>query len=488
MKNVAIFLLIFFCSAEVVFSQSKYTWEPAFPNLPAFFFPTEMTTAGDNSNRFFVTEQAGRIYLFDINKNVSQRKLFLDITDRVHFSGSFGDENGLLGLTFHPDYTNNGYFYVKYSRLNNNKPESVVSRFQVSVANPDSAISSSEYILLVQPQPFFNHNGGCIRFGSDGYLYISLGDGGGTADPLNSGQRINTLLGKILRINVDTSSGNLNYGIPASNPFADSTNPEVRKEIYAYGFRNVWKFSFDNWTDSLWAADVGEQRIEEVNVVRKGGNYGWRCYEGTLPFNTTGCGPVSEYIFPVYEYGHTEGRSITGGFVYRGTKYNEIFGKYIYGDYISGRTWALEWDGILAVNEQLTQQSFLISTFGEDENGDLYLMRYSGQFGEIYILEGPVSVTNISNIIPNEFSLHQNYPNPFNPSTRIKFDIPVSVSNVRLSVFNILGQEISVLVNQVINPGSYEYEFDASDLSSGIYYYILQSGEYKVSRKMMLVR
>lgn len=480
----AILILLF---SNDAFSQSKYSWVPAFPDLPYFSYPTEIVNAGDNSNRFFVTEQAGRIFVIENDKQVNQKKLFLDISNRVHFSGSFGDENGLLGLTFHPDYTNNGYFYVNYTRLSNNLPESVISRFQVSITNPDSAISSSEFILITQPQPFFNHNGGCIRFGGDGYLYISLGDGGGSADPQNSGQRINTLLGKILRIDVDITSGNLNYGIPASNPFADSINPEVRKEIYAYGFRNVWKFSFDSLTDSLWAGDVGEQRIEEVNIVRNGGNYGWRCYEGTLPFNTNGCGPISEYIFPVFEYGHTQGRSITGGYVYRGTKYHKLFGKYIYGDYISGRTWALEWDGVLAINEQLTQQSFLISSFAEDENHELYLMRYTGQFGEIFALDGPVSITQISSTVPDGYYLQQNFPNPFNPATVIRFSVP-EVSDLKLSIFDMLGREIEVLHNGILNPGEYEFNFIATDLPSGVYFYKLQSENFSDAKRMMLLK
>jgi len=227
------------------FSFAQYQLEDAFPNLPNFASPVDLQHAGDNTNRIFVVEQVGRIRVFNNSNDISSVKTFLTITDRV----TSGGETGLLGLAFHPDYIHNGYFFVYYTAPN--PLRSVVARYRVSSANSDSTDKNSELVLLTQDQPYQNHNGGQLAFGSDGYLYIGLGDGGSGGDPNGNGQNKSTFLGKILRIDIDNPEGEVNYGIPADNPFKDNTQ-DYKEEIYAYGFRNPWRFSFDRTTGWLW--------------------------------------------------------------------------------------------------------------------------------------------------------------------------------------------------------------------------------------------
>ena len=249
----------------------------AFPNL-AFAKPVDLQNAGDGTNRLFIVEQEGTIRVIQNNPSTTLSRLFLDITDRVHYIN--GSELGLLGLAFHPGYESTGYFYACYTA---DVPlRSVISRFTVS-ADPDSARRESEEVLLEILQPYTNHNGGQIAFGPDGYLYIGLGDGGSSGDPENNGQTLSTLLGKILRIDVDSPAPELPYGIPADNPFAQNAFG-YREEIFAYGFRNPWRFSFDPVTGRLWCGDVGQSSREEINIVEAGGNYGWNIMEGTACF------------------------------------------------------------------------------------------------------------------------------------------------------------------------------------------------------------
>ncbi|HEX9740114.1 MAG TPA: PQQ-dependent sugar dehydrogenase, partial [Ignavibacteriaceae bacterium] len=360
-------VLILFLSNE---SLSQYQLADAFPNLPAFSGPVDLQNSGDCTNRLFVVEQVGRIKVFDNRPDVSTVKIFLDITDSV----SNGGEMGLLGLAFHPNYENNGYFYVNYTSSINGPRRTKISRFQVSAENPDSADRSSELILLTQTQPFSNHNGGQTSFGPDGYLYIAFGDGGDGGDPDNHAQRLVDLLGKIVRIDVDNPQPPLNYGIPPDNPFVDSTG-SVRKEIYAWGLRNPWRFSFDPVTGWLWNADVGQGAREEVNIINNGGNYGWRCYEGNLPYNTAGCGPQANYIFPIWDYPRSEGFSVTGGFVYRGPNPPGLYGKYIYADWGSDKVWSLEYNGVNPPTNQLLLTAPTSPTsFGVDEANELYVV------------------------------------------------------------------------------------------------------------------
>lgn len=347
----------------------------AFPHL-SFDQPVDIQSPKDGSGKLFVLSQPGVIYVFDNHPESKTKEVFLDIRNKVLYGG----EQGLLGLTFHPDYKNNGYFFIDYTA--NNPRRTVISRFQVSAENPYKADPNSEEIILEVDQPYSNHNGGQVTFGPDGYLYISLGDGGSGGDPQNAGQDLTMLLGSLLRIDVNNKTNGNNYAIPLDNPFKDNEHG-YKEEIFAYGLRNVWRFSFDK-QDKLWAADVGQNKWEEINIIEKGKNYGWRIMEGNHCFNPeTNC-DTTGLIRPIWEYGHNEmgGYSITGGFVYDGNSAPGLSGKYIYADYVSGKIWALDYSNGVANNTLLTESSYLISTFGVDENDELYFTDHNQ--GKIY--------------------------------------------------------------------------------------------------------
>jgi glucose/arabinose dehydrogenase len=654
---------------------AQTTIQVAFPNL-TFNQPVDLQHAGDNSDRLFVVSQSGTISVFQNNSNVTNAKIFLDITDRVVSGG----ERGLLGLAFHPDYISNGYFYLNYT--GGSPLKTFVSRFQVST-NPDSAIKSSEVILLSFTQPYTNHNGGQVSFGPDGYLYIATGDGGSGGDPQNNGQNKSVLLGKILRIDVNGTNGSNNYSIPPDNPFANNLSG-WKEEIYAYGLRNPWRFSFDPETNWNWCADVGQNVWEEINIIQNGKNYGWKTMEGAHCYSpSSGC-DTSGLILPIFEYAHnsTGGYSVTGGFVYRGPNVPQLYGKYIYADYVSQKIWALTYNGLNpAVNEVLINSAGIgISSFGVDQYNELYicalsngkiykftptaqitaptalqivsnfassvtlqwvdnsnnesgflierkivgqneftvidstlansnvyedttvspetnyiyrirafnsssLSGYSNQItvftlvpvemgslnihqnenkiflawttfsetnnkgfevfrmiqndetshtDETYSLigfvqgKGTTTVQNeyqfIDNLeqlfsgkilyklkqidyngkfvftdavtldfdsTPHSFKLFQNYPNPFNPITKIKFSIPDNGSGLvqsRLRVYDIIGNEVTTLINEPTPTGTYSVEFDASTLTSGIYFYELQSGDFRATKKLVLLK
>lgn len=344
--------------------------ERVFPNL-SFERPLEFTFAPDGSDRVFVVEQAGRIHVFPNADNVSKTTIFLDIRDVVSRDGN---EEGLLGLAFHPDYASNGEFYVYYST----RPRaSIVSRFRVSAGDPDRANRDSEARIMKIEQPYGNHNGGCIRFGPDGYLYIGLGDGGAAHDPHGHGQNVQTLLGSILRIDVDNEDPGKRYAIPKDNPFAGQQSG--RGEIWAFGLRNIWRMQFDGETGNLWAGDVGQNRYEEVNVIRRGGNYGWKIREGFHPFEPEASQTGGPLIDPVAEYFHSEGLSVTGGQVYRGTRLPEFDGAYFYGDYVSGQVWIVRHDGTkVTENRKVAQTGLSISAFGADARGNMVLTAFDG--------------------------------------------------------------------------------------------------------------
>jgi glucose/arabinose dehydrogenase len=343
----------------------------AFPDL-SFNRPVDLQHAGDNSNRIFVVEQSGQIVVFNNNPTTSVKKVFLDIKNKVDDGGN---EEGLLGLAFHPDYETNGYFYVNYTASNPSR--TVISRFEVT-SDVDKADPSSELIVLEFNQPYSNHNGGQVSFGPDGYLYISSGDGGSGDDPHGNGQNKTVLLGKILRIDVDHASDGRQYAIPVDNPFAGSN--EFREEIYAYGLRNPWRFSFDPVTKKLWTGDVGQNDYEEIDIVEKGGNYGWNIMEGRHCFEpSSGCDRDGLQL-PITEYGRSEGVSITGGFVYRGTLVEKLVGQYIYADYGSGNIWSLDVSDLTNPNITKIEASDLhISSFGIDQSNELYLCAFDGK-------------------------------------------------------------------------------------------------------------
>jgi glucose/arabinose dehydrogenase len=325
--------------------------------------PLQVTHAGDGSGRLFVIEQPGVIRV--IQDGVLLREPFLDITPRVRSGG----EQGLLGLAFHPAYRSTGRYFVNYTRVPDGG--TIVAEYVVS-PNPNVSLQR-ERVLLFVPQPYANHNGGMLAFGRDGFLYIGLGDGGAGGDPQNRAQNLRDLLGKMLRIDVNRTDRGLPYAIPPDNPFAGG---DGRPEIFAYGLRNPWRFSFDRRTGELWAADVGQSAWEEIDVVRRGGNYGWRIMEGNHCFNPPrGC-PTDGLIPPVAEYATgKEGRcSIIGGHVYRGTRIPSLAGTYVYGDYCSGEIF-----GLAGGRAHLLLSSRLrITSFGEDEAGELYVTGHGG--------------------------------------------------------------------------------------------------------------
>ncbi len=344
--------------------------------------PVGMYRAGDGTDRLFVVEQTGKIKVFPNIPSTTTTKVFLNIQDSVSGVGSSG-EMGLLGLAFHPQYSSNGYFYISYTMINPIRTR--ISRFQVSASNPDSAVRSSELVLIEQLAPgtpqYENHKGGQLVFGPDGDLYIGIGDGGSAGDPFKNGQSDTTLLAKILRIDVNGSSGGKNYAIPADNPYVDSTGK--KKEIFIKGVRNPWRFSFDAGT--LWVGDVGQDLYEEIDTVQKGRNYGWNTMEGFHCFNpSTGCNQTG-LTLPIFEYGHTNGRcSITGGFVYRGANIPQIAGQYIYADYCSGEVFLLDARGPGApVNSILVTTAINIGSFGVDKFNEVYVCGH-GASGKLY--------------------------------------------------------------------------------------------------------
>lgn len=336
--------------------------------------PLGIANAGDGSHRLFILEQQGRVRIWQGGRLVTTP--FLDLTSKVSCCG----ERGLLGIVFHPNYETNGFFFVNYTDTSG---ATNVARFRVRTDDPNRAEPTSETLILRVPQPFSNHNGGDLRFGPDGYLYIPLGDGGSAGDPGNRSQNLGELLGKILRIDVDRGSP---YSIPADNPFLGVAG--ARPEIWAVGVRNPWRGSFDRLTGDYWFADVGQNALEEVNFQsassRGGENYGWRLMEGSRCFNpSTACNNGS-LTLPLFEYGRDKGVSITGGYVYRGTNFPAMFGWYLFADFGSGRFFAgrTGMQGRTAI--ELADTNLLVSSFGEDENGELYVLDYGA--GVLYAI------------------------------------------------------------------------------------------------------
>lgn len=378
------------CNAEPLSSPVAISSDPApvkiaraFPNL-VFERPIFLTYPPDGTNRIAVMSQYGKIFWFANDQQVEQPELLLDIVDRVQYKDETNEE-GLLGMAFHPKFKENGELFVYYTLKG--KRLSIISRFRMSKDNPKVADPGSEEELLRIEQPFWNHNGGTIVFGPDGYLYVGMGDGGSGNDPHGNGQKMSTLLGKILRIDVDHQDDGKKYAVPKDNPFVDL--PDARPEIWALGIRNVWRIAFDRKTEKLWAGEVGQNTWEEVIIIERGGNYEWNQREGFHKFTEfqkpkPGPAPaklVGKMIPPIFEYHHEVGKSITGGNVYRGKDVPWLVGKYLFADYVSGKVYALTYDeasGKATAVQQIEPTQMPVFSFGEDQNGETYFMTTQG--------------------------------------------------------------------------------------------------------------
>lgn len=422
---------------------------------------TEITNAGDD--RLFITEQPGEIIILNPD---SSRSTFLDIRSLVRDGG----ERGLLGLAFAPDYSTSGRFYVNYT---NNSSDTVIARYTVS-SDPDIA-NTSGTILLNIDQPRTNHNGGKILFGPDGYLYIGVGDGGGAGDPNNYSQNTESLLGKLLRIDVSGAT----YTIPDGNPYKSEAG---EPEIYAVGLRNPWRMAFDTVTDELWIADVGQNKYDEINVVDytvPNLNYGWRCYEGAHTYNTNGgnCPSFPNTVAPASEYsisGNSERCSVTGGYVYRGADYPSLIGKYFFGDYCSEEIGFLTRDGSdWTVTYLSPSNSERWTTFGEDNNSELYVAGAS----RIYRITDP-------NLSTSEFSKYdlKLFPNPANNEINLDFGSRYAEVDT-VTIFTLQGQKIEEVKtnnNETLNLSTEAY-------SAGLYLVELSSNKgLKVVEKLVI--
>lgn len=388
MKYISLLIALVFMSCE---SQSQTGTVGLQSFATGFAAPVDIAHCGDS--RLFVVEQDGLIKILNSNGTTNPTP-FLNLTTVTNQSG----EQGLLGLAFHPNYTSNGFFYVNYTRSSDGA--TIIARYAVDTGNPNIA-NPTGTILLTIAQPFSNHNGGTLKFGPDGYLYIGMGDGGSGGDPGNRAQNINELLGKMLRIDVNSGSP---YGIPPTNPYVGVAGAD---EIWAIGLRNPWKFSFDRSNGDLWTADVGQNLYEEVNraaSTEAGLNYGWRCYEGNTAYNTAGCPAQNTTKAPLFITNHSGGFcSITGGYVYRGTQFPNFQGKYFFSDYCKAQIGMSDASGNVTFSATFAGNNFV--SFGEDASGELYVASISN--GTIYKLVD----SSLGTVVPSE-TVFNIYPNP----------------------------------------------------------------------------
>ncbi len=453
MKNTLLLICAFFCLNA--FSQTIELEDFA----DGFSSPLALKNAGDE--RLFVVEQGGVIKIVDLNGTVNTTP-FLDIQSIVNAGG----ERGLLGLAFHPEYQANGRFFVHYS---NSSGDTQISEFSVSTSNPDIANPNSEVMLLTVSQPFSNHNGGTIAFGpQDGYLYIGLGDGGGGGDTNNNAQNPTLLIGKLLRIDIDAQSGGNNYGIPSDNPFIG--DPNTRDEIWATGLRNPFRFTMDPETNSIWIGDVGQNAREEVNranLSQAGLNYGWRCYEGNAPFNTSGCPDESELTFPVFDYSWNGGGSVIGGYVYRGDLYADLQDVYVFGD-IDGMISTLDID-----DNYINQGQFPGTwvAFGQDINKELYSVNLGGSIFKIAGGVLSVDENQSNNVII--------YPNPANDIVSIKLQTQVME---HLKISDVKG---SIIYTETLQ--SNQKQLNTSSFAKGMYFITITTKQgAKFVKKLMI--
>ena len=464
MKPLKLFLSLWFLISThpAVYCQQSAT----LGNLELFAQglnkPVCIANAGDS--RIFVVDQSGYIRNLDSLGNINPIP-FLDIHGRVTVS----DEQGLLGVAFHPQYSSNGYFYVNYTGAGDSTH---LSRFSVSDGNPDVADPQSELKLMTIYQPYVNHNGGDVNFGPDGYLYMGLGDGGSAGDPGNRAQNLMVYLGKLLRIDVDHGNP---YAIPPANPFYGSLS--ALGEIWAFGLRNPWRFSFDRLTGDLWIGDVGQDTWEEIDYQPAddpgGENYGWRCVEGYQPYNSAGCAPDSTFTFPVYTYPHDPECSVTGGYVYRGSTSSPYYGHYFFTDYCSDKIWTLHNAGGTWIKEDFGQfPGNNFSAFGEDHLGKLYVAGVvSGKIFRITV----DTANGVSNQTASGLRVIQN------PSSdKIKIETGrTAISRIEIRICDLRGSTLFSCETTAS-----EYEFRLPDLSAGIYLLVISVDGKRFTEKI----
>ncbi|MDX1681486.1 MAG: PQQ-dependent sugar dehydrogenase [Phycisphaeraceae bacterium] len=377
-RRLSLVLFLLISAGTAVAAEPAVTFERVFPEL-SFTRPLLLTAFPGQDDHLVVVEQAGDVHLFEADAEVDSTRVILDLAVRRQ-----GNEEGLLGLAFHPKFSENRQLFLHYTAPDNPR-RNVLARYrwdpQAGRIDPESA-----EVLLEVRQPWSNHNGGDLAFGPDGYLYVSLGDGGAGGDPKNNGQDLSTLLGAILRLDVDSEPADgKRYAIPADNPFVDTDG--ARPEIWAWGLRNVWRMSFDRANGDLWAGDVGQNKYEEIDLIVRGGNYGWRAFEGFHRFRVPPSGPPENHIPPVVEHGRPEALSITGGYVYRGKAIPDLVGFYVYGDYVSGIIWALRYEnGEVAEHYKIAHVPD-IASFGEDAAGELYITSFDGHIYRAIVAE-----------------------------------------------------------------------------------------------------
>ena len=455
MKNTLLLICALFCLNTI--SQTIELEDFA----DGFSSPLALKNAGDE--RLFVVEQGGVIKIVDANAVVNSTP-FLDIQSIVNAGG----ERGLLGLAFHPEYQTNGRFFVHYS---NSSGDTQISEFSVSPSNPDIANPNSEVMLLTVSQPFTNHNGGTIAFGpQDGYLYIGLGDGGGGGDTNNNAQNPTLLIGKLLRIDIDSQSGGNNYGIPPDNPFI--SDPNTRDEIWATGLRNPFRFTMDPETNSIWIGDVGQNAREEVNrasLSQAGLNYGWRCYEGNAPYNTSGCPDESELTFPVLDYSWNGGGSVIGGYVYRGEGWSDLYDQYIFAD-IDGMISTLNTVNLNYVNQGQFPGTWV--AFGEDINRELYIVNLGGSISKIVGVGLNILEYQNNNVLV--------YPNPATDIVSIKMQTQVME---HLKISDVKG---SIVYTETLQ--SKQKQLNTSSFAKGMYFITITTKNGAVAVKKLMIQ
>ncbi|MEP7317756.1 MAG: PQQ-dependent sugar dehydrogenase [Panacibacter sp.] len=461
MKNTSIhYALFFICICSYSLKAQEMT-ASLITFSSGYNLPLDIQNCKDS--RLFIVQKDGKIMIAD-STGKKLKTPFLNISNRITTAG---EEQGLLGLAFDPNYSTNGYFYVNYVDLNEHTQ---ISRFKVSAANANKANVTSEKFLLNVAQPYANHNGGCMRFGPDGYLYISMGDGGSGGNPENTAQDLSSLLGKILRIDVHSGT---TYGIPPTNPYANSST--ARKEIWASGMRNPWRFSFDAQTGDLWIGDVGQDAWEEIDLQNAndagGKNYGWRCYEGNHAYNTSGCQPQSNYSSPIVEYPHSNGDcSITGGFVYRGSRYPQLLGKYVYCDYCSGTFRSVNKKNGNWVSKDLFKgNTYSYSSFGEDRNKELFVANFSN--GNIYRVASGSTIAasdESAEAITAHTDILNVYPNPAAGNLNIKYRSE-KTGSCNIIIYNAGGDKIYT-ARKILSAGLNIWNIALPKVAKGNYY------------------